>query len=110
MAAPRSRCRACAAPTRAATACRRFRRCSLLADGSTAMATMAVASEAENRQRPLGLLGLVLGLDGGAWVLWAVAGPPRLPAELPTADACRAPCGARTCRSACWPTCLRQPP
>ncbi len=48
---------------------------------------MAAVSEAENRQRPLGLLGLLLGLGVGAWVLWAVAGPPRLPSELPTADA-----------------------
>ena len=40
--------------------------------------------DAERRQSRLGLIGLTLGLLVGAVVLHAVAGPPRLPSDLPS--------------------------
>jgi DNA-binding SARP family transcriptional activator/LysM repeat protein len=51
------------------------------------MAAATATSEGENRQRRLGMFGLLLGLAAGGWVLRAVAGPPRLPSELPAVDA-----------------------
>lgn len=50
------------------------------------MATTAVLDGEQRRHDWAGLTGLVLGLTGGAVALYLVAGPPHLPAALPTWD------------------------
>ncbi len=51
------------------------------------MDRMSSVDDAPRQAGYLGLVGLVLGLGFGALVLYAVAGPPRLPQELPGWDA-----------------------